>query len=136
MVRALVAFVIVVGACTTEASEEGQPQEPAPVAKQPERVAQQPAQIAQPPDRAAAIDACRKACWADIPVDGCKAQRDACFKRATKRDDKLAAEKATPDKLAADKLAVDKLHCREMGQQCRQIRHDCLAACDAPAVTK
>jgi hypothetical protein len=131
MVRALVAFVIVVGACTTDASEEAQPPEPAPAAKQPERVAQQPAQVVQQPDHATAIDACRKACWADIPVDGCKAQRDACFKRVTKRDGKLAPDKATPDKLAADKL-----HCREMGQQCRQIRHDCLAACEAPAVTK
>jgi hypothetical protein len=135
MVRALVAFVIVIGGCTTDASEEAQPRE-APAAKPPERVAQQPAQIAQPPDRSAAIEACRNACWADIPVDGCKAQRDACFKRATTRDHKLAAEKATPDNLAADKLAADKLHCREMGKQCRQIRHDCLAACEAPAVTK
>jgi len=130
MVRALVAFVIVVGACTTDSAEEAQPQQPVPVA-QPERVAQQPAHVAQPPDRAAAIDACRKACWDDIPVDGCKAQRDACFKRTAKRDDKLAPDKATPDKLAADKL-----HCREMGRECRAIRHDCLQACEAPAVTK
>ena len=138
MVRALVAFVLVVGACTTDASDEAQPQEPAPPAKPTERIAQQPAQIAQPPDRAAAIDACRKACWADIPVDGCKAQRDACFKRAAKRD-KSIAEKSVGDDAAvkaADKLATDKLHCREMSRTCREIRHDCLAACDAPAVTK
>jgi hypothetical protein len=135
MVRALVAFVIVVGGCTTDAPEDSPPQQPAPVA-QPERVAQQPARGVQP-DRNTAIEACRKACWDDIPVDGCKAQRDACFKRAAKRD-KVAAKSGgeLAADMATDKLAVDKLHCREMSRTCREIRHDCLAACEAPAVTK
>jgi hypothetical protein len=122
MVRALVAFVVVIGGCTTDAPEgESQPVER--VAQKP-AVVQQPAQIAQPADRVAA---CRKVCWDDIPVDACKAQRDRCFKRATKRDDKL------PDTAAPDKLAADKLHCREMALECRKIRHDCLAACEPPA---
>jgi hypothetical protein len=135
MVRALVAFVIVVGGCTTEALEDSPPQGEG-VAQQPAQIVQQPA--VQTPDRVAQISACQKLCWEDIPVNGCKAQRDRCFKRAVKRD-KAMAQKATTDDVSADlsagevpadKLVLDKMHCREMGRECRQIRHDCLTACE------
>lgn len=144
MVRALAALVVVVVGCTTDAPEPSS-QEPEPIAQQPAPIAQR---VAQTPDRSAQIDACRKACWDDIPVNGCKAQRDRCFKRVTKRDKAMAAksidesttDESTTDEAAADKLAAkiatDKSHCREMGRTCRQIRHDCLEACAAPAVAK